>query len=422
MVKLHLGCGNIHLPGYVNCDLEKFDAVDRICDARRLTFPDDSVDFIYSCALIEEFGRYEWVNVLRHWCSKLVPGGVLRLSTSDFAAVCEWYVQHRSMERLLGLVVGGQRDLYSHHGMVFDFDSLKAGLLEAGFVNVRRYDWRSTDVAEMGIDDYSQAYLPHMDKERGKLMALNVEATKPLPEAEIVVASWDRAANCWGPFAWAFEHYWPDRPWRARFTTNELDAPLEGAIKLGGDTRWTAMQRAALQRIEADVVFHVSEDVWLIAPVDTAALREFAGIVQRGEADVVRVFRSQQTGPFGQGGVGSYEPDPRLFRVDPSFSYFTNTQASFWRREALLGLLGPDDEPPDHFETTGSARAKAQGLRVLCVDAATTPDQGNDLAFFPTIDAVCRGHWRLSQHSQELGDPIVDAPCPAEVLEQIGYG
>lgn len=420
MPKLHLGCGKIALPGYVNCDIERTPAVDRVCDARKLTFDDGSVDFIYSCALIEEFGRYEWVDVLRHWRDKLVPGGVLRLSTSDFEAVCEWYVEHRSMERLLGLVVGGQRGEHSHHGMIFDFDTLKAGLLEAGFCNVHRYDWRDTDVGQWGIDDYSQAYLPHMDKEHGRLMALNVEATKPLPDVEIVVASWDRAANCWGPFAWAFERYWPDRPWRARFITNELDAPLDGAIKLGSaETRWTPMQRAALEQIEADVVFHVHEDVWLTHPVDTETLRELAGIVQRGEADVVRLWRSTQD---YQGGVCSYAPDPRLYVVGESFPYYINTQASFWNRQVLLDLLGPDDEPPGAFETTGTGRARGKGLRVLCVDADTTPSQSQDLAYFCTIDAVCRGHWRLRQCSEEAGQPVADAPCPAEILESIGYG
>ena len=28
------------------------------------------------------------------------------------------------------------------------------------------------------IDDYSQAYIPHMDKDNGTLMSLNVEAIK----------------------------------------------------------------------------------------------------------------------------------------------------------------------------------------------------------------------------------------------------
>ena len=41
---------------------------------------------------------------------------------------------------------------------------------------MKRYDLRDTEHAD--IDDCSQAYLPHMDKENGVLMSLNVEATK----------------------------------------------------------------------------------------------------------------------------------------------------------------------------------------------------------------------------------------------------
>ena len=62
--------------------------------------------------------------------------------------------------------------------MVFDYSSLAEGLMEAGFWIPKRYDWRDTDVGIWGIDDYSQAYLPHMDKENGTLMSLNVEAIK----------------------------------------------------------------------------------------------------------------------------------------------------------------------------------------------------------------------------------------------------
>ena len=46
-----------------------------------------------------------------------------------------------------------------------------------GFERVARYDWRDTEHAE--IDDYSQAYVPHMDKENGTLVSLNVQAYKP---------------------------------------------------------------------------------------------------------------------------------------------------------------------------------------------------------------------------------------------------
>jgi predicted SAM-dependent methyltransferase len=178
MLKLHLGCGHIHLPGYTNIDIFPFPEADLVCDARDLPYEDNSVDFIYSCALIEEFGRYEWVDVLRHWNRKLKSGAMLRLSTSDFEAVCRKYVNGESLTSMLGLVIGGQRETHTHHGMVFDYNLLWSGLTEAGFEYIHPYDWKRTDIARLGIDDYSQAYLPHMDKENGTLMSLNVEAIK----------------------------------------------------------------------------------------------------------------------------------------------------------------------------------------------------------------------------------------------------
>lgn len=178
MRKLHLGCGPRIIPGYINVDIQPFDGVDVVTDLRDLPFAPDSADFIYSCANIEHFGRHEWVGLLRHWQSVLKPGATLRLSTADFAAVVERYREVGNINELLGLVVGGQKDPWDLHGMIFDFSSLAAGLEAAGFKDVRRYDWQTTDLAEMGIDDFSQAYLPHMDKENGRLMMLNVEAVK----------------------------------------------------------------------------------------------------------------------------------------------------------------------------------------------------------------------------------------------------
>ncbi len=179
MIKIHLGCGKRIIAGYINVDIQPFSGVNLLCDIRALPVPDNSVDFFYSCANLEHFGRREWRSVLAHWFAKLKPGGILRLSTADFRAAAERYLEAGDIEELLGLVVGGQKDDYDWHGMIFDFDFLARGLSEVGFVNVRRYDWRQTELATLGIDDYSQAYLPHMDKENGRLMMLNVEADKP---------------------------------------------------------------------------------------------------------------------------------------------------------------------------------------------------------------------------------------------------
>ena len=63
-----------------------------------------------------------------------------------------------------------------YHKTVYDYQSIKEMLVSLGIRDVRRYDWRNTDHAQ--FDDHSQAYLPHMDKENGTLIQLNIEGKK----------------------------------------------------------------------------------------------------------------------------------------------------------------------------------------------------------------------------------------------------
>ena len=176
--KLHLGCGNKRMEGYINVDIRSNNAVDIVSDLKNLSFKPSTFDVIYSCAVIEHFGRKEWFNLLKSWTTLLKPGGKIYLSTSDFDAITERYQKTKNLDELLGLLIGGQKYEYDWHGMVFNFKILKESLEKLGYQDVQRYNWQEFDTGKMGIDDYSQAYIPHMDKENGALMVLNVCGTK----------------------------------------------------------------------------------------------------------------------------------------------------------------------------------------------------------------------------------------------------
>lgn len=176
-INLHLGCGKIYIPGFVHIDVRKFDHVDHVTSVDKLyMFADNSVDLVYACHLLEHFHRSQTETVLAEWYRVLRPGGRLRVAIPDFEAVTKIYNSTKNLNLILGLVVGRQDYEYNTHYMIFDFDSLSTTLKNVGFQNISHYDWYNT--IHKDYDDYSQAYIPHMDKENGTLVSLNIEAVK----------------------------------------------------------------------------------------------------------------------------------------------------------------------------------------------------------------------------------------------------
>lgn len=176
-MKLHLGCGKRYIPGFIHIDAIGYSHVDHVATIDNLFFIEDStVGLIYNCHVLEHFKRQNLDNVLREWHRVLRPGGILRISVPDFSQLCEIYNKYGDLEQIIGPLFGRQDFFYNIHYNVFDFSTLRKKLLDNGFTNIQRYDWRNTEHA--AIDDFSQAYIPHMDKEGGIQVSLNVECEK----------------------------------------------------------------------------------------------------------------------------------------------------------------------------------------------------------------------------------------------------
>ena len=101
---------------------------------------------------------------------------MLRIAVPNFEAIVEEYMSSKNLELVMGLLYGGQNYEYNFHYQAYDFKRLSELLRRAGFSDIKRYDWR--EFLPKDYDDFSRAYLPHMDFEHGRLMSLNVVAVK----------------------------------------------------------------------------------------------------------------------------------------------------------------------------------------------------------------------------------------------------
>lgn len=164
-MKLHLGCGEKYLHGFKHVDILPFDHVDYKTDINNLSiFNDSTVSEIYACHVLEHIKRADIQNVLKEWYRVLEVNGILRLAVPNFEAIVQEYLQNNNLSKLQGLLYGGQNYEYNFHYIAFDFNSIKSLLEDVGFKLIERYDWR--EFLPLGFDDYSRAYLPHMDRER----------------------------------------------------------------------------------------------------------------------------------------------------------------------------------------------------------------------------------------------------------------
>jgi hypothetical protein len=90
-MKLHLGCGQYHLEGYVNIDFplsshtaQRKSVADEHADITSLRYPPESVEEVRLHHVFEHFTRPVACALLASWHSWLVPGGTLHIEVPDF--------------------------------------------------------------------------------------------------------------------------------------------------------------------------------------------------------------------------------------------------------------------------------------------------------------------------------------------------
>lgn len=136
LLKLHLGCGEQSLKGYVNIDHRKTIATDLVCDIKKLPYLDNSAELIEIYHVVEHFSRHDLPKALKQWHRVLIKGGKLVIECPDFDAAVKEYMAGNELR--LDNVFGLQRFFGDLHQFGYNFKRLEKILSAAGFKNIQQ--------------------------------------------------------------------------------------------------------------------------------------------------------------------------------------------------------------------------------------------------------------------------------------------
>lgn len=163
--RLHVGCGNVLLKGWLNVLYEKRQVYGRLHQdngALRLNYnllkpwpvENDSIKFIAGSHFIEHLDLNNGIRFLGEAFRVLRPGGVIRLSCPDLEIYANHYVkrdraffEHKLIREWCAfkkaqtpgeIFIAKAYDSGGSHKWFYDFDSLKHILESAGFARVKK--------------------------------------------------------------------------------------------------------------------------------------------------------------------------------------------------------------------------------------------------------------------------------------------
>ena len=179
-VKLHLGCGPVVLPGWINIDARYHPGVVVMELPSGLKwFPDNAISFVYCSHMIEHVDYPDQVHQLATEVHRILkPGGALRFVVPGIERIIRAYVaddkaffkdQERfhppscttKMEHLMYAL-----QQHGEHKYGYDFETAQKFLRRAGFTKISNSCYNDSEFPELRVDY------------RGKDFSLFVDAVK----------------------------------------------------------------------------------------------------------------------------------------------------------------------------------------------------------------------------------------------------
>ncbi|MCC7225365.1 MAG: glycosyltransferase [Burkholderiaceae bacterium] len=165
--KLHLGCGDNLLKGWLNTDLQpRKPGILQLDATRSLPFPRDSFEYVFSEHLVEHMPYPQGCRLLAECNRILKPGGVLRMATPDLAFLVGLYKPDKSdlqqafldwsKEHFLPWAPNAEDTFVINNAMrdwghqfIYDDKVMRRALAEAGFANIERCKLMESQIVDL---------------------------------------------------------------------------------------------------------------------------------------------------------------------------------------------------------------------------------------------------------------------------------
>lgn len=172
--KLHIGCGDNFLEGWLNTDLNSSDNIGYLDAGKPFPFQAESFQFIFSEHLFEHLDVEQQINMIKECLRILKPNGVLRIATPSLDFLNDLYNAPKkpkndfyinwAIDRLPGLqpvnkyisdVSVHQNYIINHfykawgHKMIHNYKSLQSLALQIGFTQVKEKNVGESEIYEL---------------------------------------------------------------------------------------------------------------------------------------------------------------------------------------------------------------------------------------------------------------------------------
>lgn len=152
-VRLNLGAGERPVKGFVSVDRKGGQEV------YPLDYAEGSVDEIRASHVLEHFPYGKVPEVLKHWVSRLKPGGLLRVAVPNFKWIAERYLKGEPIPSQ-GYTMGGQTDDDDFHKALFDTEALTEAMINVNLERIGPWVSEIEDCARLPVSLNLQGFKP----------------------------------------------------------------------------------------------------------------------------------------------------------------------------------------------------------------------------------------------------------------------